>query len=278
MAARTYSTKALSGTRVVGGKSGTKHIGKVRYFVFHPSEKRCVGFLVKRPDLALMFRRKDEFVALDGFEMEDGRIRIHDEDKYACGRPAIKRLGLDWDRCTIWEHMPILTVSGKECGTVGDIEFLQSSGKIVAVRPDKGSLDAALLGRTVIPSKMIKGFRLGIGGVAVATQQQVGEQLEDDDAQTGAILVSDEIFSLQSEGGLAEKAGASAAIAQEKIREVAESAKPGMKKAAKATGDAVNKGAYLTGRQLTRAKGMFSAFKEEYDKAVSSDDQPKSGK
>lgn len=277
MAARTYSTKALSGTRVVGGKSGTKHIGKVRYFVFHPSEKRCVGFLVKRPDLALMFRRKDEFVALDGFEMEDGRIRIHDEDKYACGRPAIKRLGLDWDRCTIWQGMPILTVSGKECGTVGDIEFLQSSGKIVAVRPDKGTLDAALLGRTVIPSKMIRGFRLGIGGTAVATQQQVGE-VDEDDAQTGAILVSDEILGLEAEGGLAQAAGEQAAIAQEKLRETVEAAKPGMKKAAKATGDAVNKGAFLTGRQITRAKGMFSAFKDEYDKAMADEDRSKSKK
>ena len=46
--------------------------------------------------------------------------------------------------------------------------------------------------------------------------------------------------------------------------------------AAKATGDAVNKGAYVTGRQIGRAKGMFSAFKDEYDKAVA--DKPKSTK
>ena len=29
----------------------------------------------------------------------------------------------------------------------------------------------------------------------------------------------------------------------------------------------MNKGAYATGRQIKRASGMFSAFKEEYDKA-----------
>ena len=60
------TTKELAGLKVYGGRKG-KRIGKVRHFVFHPTEKRLIGFTVKRPDAALMFKRKDLFVALGGY-------------------------------------------------------------------------------------------------------------------------------------------------------------------------------------------------------------------
>ena len=66
MANKLTTTDELTGVRVIGGKKGTKRIGKVRRFVFHPKEKRVVGFVVKRPDLLWMFRRKDLFVAVSG--------------------------------------------------------------------------------------------------------------------------------------------------------------------------------------------------------------------
>ena len=50
--------------RVFGGKRGNRRIGRVKSCVFHPSEKRCIGFIIKRPDLLWMFRRKDLFVSL----------------------------------------------------------------------------------------------------------------------------------------------------------------------------------------------------------------------
>lgn len=39
MASKLITTHELTGVRVVGGKNGTKRIGKVRRFVFHPKEK-----------------------------------------------------------------------------------------------------------------------------------------------------------------------------------------------------------------------------------------------
>ena len=68
------TTSDLERMRVRGGKSGRKNIGRVKTCVFHPKEKRCIGFIVKRPDLLWMFHRKDVFVALDEFEFVDGRI------------------------------------------------------------------------------------------------------------------------------------------------------------------------------------------------------------
>lgn len=263
--AKTYSTKELSGTRVVGGKHGDARLGKVDRFVFHPSSKRCVGFTVKRPDLALMFRRKDLFVPLDGFSVEDGRIALPYKEKEMEGKGALERLGLDWDACILWEGMPIITESGTECGTVGDIIFDRVTGKIESVAADKGSTSRALLGEKVIPASMIRGFKLGIG-VELATDDD-----DDDSIQYGAILVDDSVIGLRTEGGIAEAAGQQAAVAQHKVRTTAAKAKPKVEKATKAAEDASIKGAFVTGRQLGRAKGMFSAFKNEYDKAVADD-------
>ena len=70
MGEQLITTKKLYGLRAVSEKKH-KNIGKVRRFVFHPSERRCIGLLVKRPDAALMFHRKDLFVSLDGFTIEE---------------------------------------------------------------------------------------------------------------------------------------------------------------------------------------------------------------
>mgnify|MGYP000010659621 FL=1 len=98
MASKLITTHELTGVRVVGGKNGTKRIGKVRRFVFHPKEKRCVGFIVKRPDLLWMFRRKDKFVSIEGYDIVDGRIAIRNVPE-ATDRAACKALGVNWDDC-----------------------------------------------------------------------------------------------------------------------------------------------------------------------------------
>jgi sporulation protein YlmC with PRC-barrel domain len=268
--AKTFSTKELAGTRVVGGKKGTRRIGKVQHFVFHPTERRCVGFIVKRPDLLWMFHRKDLFVPLDGFDMEDGRIRLPYKQKDMVDKGACKRLGINWDSCVFWEGMPILTQSGEECGIVGEVVFQFPAGKIESVTISRGATSKLLLGETVVPIDMVRGFRIGIGCELVPMGKE-GEERED--ALLGAILVSDDVLQIGAEGGLAEKAGQDAAIMQDKARRMKEKAKPKVDAAARKTEEVVNKGAYATGKQIGKTKGMFSSFKEEYRKAATGDDQ-----
>lgn len=266
------TTKEFSGTRVVGGKKATKRIGKIRRFVFHPSEKRVVGFIVKRPDLLLMFHRKDRFVPLDGIDIEDGQVVLPYKDATAYDEGACKRLGIDYDSCVLWEGMPIMTVGGQEFGVVGNVTFSLGTGDVKSITANRGTTAKALLGQMEIPANSIKGFKTGIGAV-IATMGEEGAQ-EDEDIVRGAILVADDVLEMQTEGGLAEKAGRETAVIQNKAQVAKEKAAPKVHKATKATGDAINKGAYATGRQIAKSKGMFSAFKEEYDKAVTDDDAP----
>ena len=280
------STNDMTGMRVVAGPK-LKKMGKVRMFVFHPAAKRVLGFMVKRPDAALMFHRKDVFVGLDGFDIEDdGKTLVIHDDSDASGNKAIKALGVDWDECVIWVGMPLMTVGGTTLGYVGNVVFDRKTGAVASVESDAGVANDAIVGKRVIPAKMIKGFKRG-QGMALAPMGQYGEA--EDDAELGAILVADEALDLATEGGVAEVAGKATAVATDKVKkasvevtdkakkaaaEVQTKAKPTLDKAAKTAGKAVEKGAYATGKQIKAAGNMFGDFKEEFDKALNGEDEP----
>ena len=154
--------------------------------------------------------------------------------------------------------MSVVTQDGTDLGCVGDIVFDRETGDIRTLEVTAGATANTLLGKREIPVDLIKGFRWGIGRELGTFDEETEER------QHGAILVDDAAKAIATEGGLAEKAGEATAVASNKAHEAVDNV---VKPAAHAAGEAVNKGAYATGRQLVRAKGMFSNFKEEYDKA-----------
>ena len=274
------TTKKLYGLTAVSAKKH-KRIGKVRRFVFHPSERRCIGILVKRPDAALMFHRKDLFVSLDGFSIEEGLVVVSDDPK-ATDSAAIKALGVKWDACVIWVGMPVLTESGEALGYVDKVTFDRVTGLVDSLTTENGAANDVVLGKRVIPGKLVRGFRRGVGIALTPVGDYHGED-PDEIGETGAILVSDEAANISAEGGAAAMAGKATAVVADKAKkgaartkEVAsehvERARPVAQKAAKATGEAVEAGAFAAGKQLGRASGMFAAFKEEYKKAARGDE------
>lgn len=265
MAKKSYSTKELTDVRVIGGKSGTKRIGKVRRFVFHPTEKRLIGLIVKRPDLLWMFHRKDLFVSLGGYDLVDGRVALNNQPK-TTGPAAYKDLGVNPDDCVLWVGLPVLAKDKTELGIVGEVVFGTTSGKIRTLVTSSGATANTLLGTRTIPADMIIGFRKGVGAALSLTGEE-GAQENPEDIVYGAVLVSNEAKKIVTEGGLAEKAGAATAVAADKAGKATAKVSETAGVAAKVTGEAVNKGAYATGKQLGKTKGMFSNFKNEYDKA-----------
>lgn len=279
-----------------------RRIGKVRRFVFHPTEKRVVGIIVKRPDVALMFHRHDLFVAIDRIRVVENGL-VMDDAPDSTDQKACKRLGIEWEKCLLWLGMEIVTESGQTLGRVGDVTFVEGTGRVVSMRRDEGATARMLLGVENIPAELVRGFRFGMGSQMADYEDEVkaGEDglSGDDDSDDapaedvenfGAILVADEVVDLDPEGGIAEKAGAATARmahkgkqafekakvqgaeAAEKAKDVArEKAAPKMEELGEKAGEAINKGAYATGRQIGRAKGMFAGFMDEYRKAVSGD-------
>lgn len=279
------STNKLGNSKVWFSKprkndpDAVKKLGRIHAWVFHPKKPMCVGFLVKRPDVALMFRRQDSFVAFDGFLIIDGNIVVKDTPG-SVGKSACKRLGIDLDECVIWIGLPIITEDGTSIGYIGAVAFERDTGRIVEVDVDQGATAKTLLGETHIPVSEIKGFRRGQG-------EKLNEPDSDDGSSLGSLLVSDSVKTFSAQGGIAEKAGTTTAVIVDKTKKGAEQLKPKVrhvvkktqekaKDASKVAGKAVTDGAYLTGRQIGRASGMFGRFAEEFKSALNDDaDNPK---
>lgn len=259
MKKREYAISELRGAPVYDAHKPTKRIGKIHSFIFHPHKRKVVGFTVKRPDIALMMHRPELFVAFDGFDIEEGTVRIC-EEKTSTGKAACKRLGVSWDECIMWQGLPLVTEEGQRCGRVGDVVFRTDDGSVVSLRIDRGASAELLLGAAEVPARYIQGFTFGVGDALCLAS-------EHDEEECGAIIVSSEVLALETEGGLASKAGAATAVAGNKASKVLEKAKPVASDVAHKTGDAVNKGAYAVGLQVSKTKGMFASFKEEYRRA-----------
>jgi len=260
-----------------------KRIGKVRYFIFHPTEKRLVGFTVKRPDKLLMFKRKDLFVQLHGFDIESGNLVVRN-DEAATDESACKALGVDYNDCVLWMGMPVMTEKGDMLGFIDDVAFDPRTGDVECLMTETTKTKDALLGRRIVEARHIKGFRRG-QGIALAP---IGEYDggDDENTQRGAIVVDAAVLTQAREGGVASAAGKASAVVADKARKSVvrvkkeagkarskvdaayNDAKPEAIKAATSAEEAINKGAYAAGEHVAKLGGMFAAFKEEFDKGM----------
>ena len=254
-----YSIRDLAGSAVFKRTAKKEHrIGKVHSAIFHPKERKVIGLSIKRPDVALMFHRSEKVIPINAFEVQGGHLVV-DEKSFISPKALAKRCNVAWDECLIWQGMPLLTEDETRVGYVGDVVFSLPDGLVETLVIDKGSTHNALVGRVSISANEIKGFKFG-----------VGERLNSvagNSVLQGAIIVSDEVLFANAEGGLAEKAGATSAKIANTVGNKVEKAKPVVNEACEKAGEAVNKGAYALGKQLAQTKGMFSSFKEEYNKA-----------
>ena len=259
-----YSTAELTGAPVYEMKKQKNHrLGKIHRFIFHPQERKIIGFTVKRPDVALMFHRSDKVIAFDKFDVEQGQIVI-DSSEAQSGPSVCKRFGVSWKECLIWHGLPLVTESGKKCGYVGDVVFSTHNGAVQSLTIDRGKSAEFLLGYTEVPASLIKGFRFCVG--------EPLDSISEDEGLCGAMVVADEVATLKTEGGVAEKAGAASAKAGYALNQAQAKLKPKQDAATEKTGEALNKGAYALGSHLAKTKGMFASFKDEYRKARHSDD------
>ncbi|MDO5044244.1 MAG: PRC-barrel domain containing protein [Coriobacteriia bacterium] len=232
------TTKEIQGITVFKSDARKGKIGKISSTVFSPEGNKVVGFIIKRPDLAMMIKRSDVFLALDAFDEKDGFI-FPTKGAESFDEKAIKRLKLDWDSCIIWENMDVKSESGQEIGRVGSMTFNTQTGELSSITINDGISSQALIGLIEIPAQHLMGYK------------------------DGFLILDDEALEIQASGGAAAKAGEAFAKATKNITITQEKGK----QAARAVDKAAQKGGYALGKQLKESKGMFSNFKKEFDKA-----------
>ena len=211
-------------------------VGKVHQVVFAPNGKRVVGFLVRRPDVGGMIKRRDAFLALDSFVATDSGLVVTRKSD-GLDEAAIERLGLNWDACILWRGMDARTSDGKDLGWVSDVEFDAKTGVVHNFLVSDGAIAQSLVGNVVIPNDMLIGY------------------------QDGYMVVDAAVAGSPLDGGLAARAGEGYARAKQGGKKAVEKGAYGL---GRMIGKAKKK---PVGEQLGRTKGMFGAFMEEYKKA-----------
>lgn len=183
-----------------------KRIGRVHEVLFHPSRNEVVGYIVVRPRLLLIFDRRDRYLALSGTEVRQGSVVAR--DKSAWDKRAERAMDVSWEETVIWYGMTVRTESGKVMGTVRDGLFDDRTGALQAIGLTAGVTADAALGVRDIAASLVQGFN--------------GD----------AIVVADEALGVEVDGGIAQAAGRTAAVAKVQAGEAAKSAQKAAKVAA----------------------------------------------
>jgi uncharacterized protein YrrD len=183
-----------------------KKIGKVVDVVFHPEKPLAVGYLVARPDILFLYRRKDLLAAFDRSTVLADKIVV--DGKAAWGKPAAKRLGIDWDKAVIWRGMKVRSEDGNSLGYVRDAVIDEDDGRLNGLGLTSGIAADVAVGTVDIPAKLVKGW------------------------DGSAIVVREEVRAITSDGGAAAVAGRATAVAQDRAEKATTAAVQGAKTAA----------------------------------------------
>ena len=242
------SFKEVDGFPVVmPGSKKAKRVGWVKHVLVASDGLHVVGVQVDRPDLALVIERSARFLALDRCRITSSKVIVRDERDAWDGRAA-KRLGIDWDTTVIWRDMPVRTESGEYLGRLADAAFDAETGVIGAVRLSGGAVADSAIGVRDVESGLVRGFD--------------GE----------SIVVADTAVEIDLSGGVADRAGKTAAAATVMAGEVASVARDGaVELAAKTAKTAKTAAAY--GRSAARVAASSETGKKAIGwlKAISSE-------
>lgn len=238
-----------------------KMVGRVHFFAFE--QQTCVGVFIKRPDVAMMFRRKDLFAAISTFEIVDNTL-ILDGDFEKKSKEYLSNNKIKLDLTLIWDGMEVVSQSGGNIGSVDGVCVDESSGKIDHIDVSAGATSNVLLGQRKIDTELLVGFVQGGG----ARLMKAGTALE---CQSGCILVKDEALQIPLEGGVAQKAAVASVKAQVAAKQTAnkvrEKSGPAYQKTKETAGKLAKDGAKVAGKKYEETKQGLLGFKSEFLKA-----------
>ena len=192
-----------------------KKIGRLHYFVF--SGNRCVGVLVKRPDVALMFRRKDVFAPLKSVNFQSRTI-ILDSDYEKQGNNFLKANKIKLTQTFVYDGMAVQCENGTALGCIDSVTC-DSKGAITNIQVSDGATSDKLLGLRTVPAELLIGMKNGTGAVRLVSTEG-GE-----DEGVGVFVVKDEAEGIKFKGGATQKLAVSTIKAKNKAAETAVKAK-----------------------------------------------------
>lgn len=236
-------------------------IGRIHFFVFDGLS--FVGVLIKRPDVAMMFRRKDIFVSCGNFYIADDTFIVK-ADYDSKSKKFLRDRQIKLDCTVVWDGMDVKTQSGEFLGAVDCVSFDTDTAEVDSILVSAGATSNALLGKREIPKSLLCGF--SDGGVKLVRATDASSDT------SGFILVSDEAKDIPLSGGAvtaAAKTSVAASVAAKKAaHDFSESAKPKIENAKVAAGDLSVKAASAVGKKYEESKLGILGFGREFKNAL----------
>ena len=194
-------------------------LGVVSRVLFHPSEARAVGVMVRPPSRLYVIERAETYLPLDAVAFAEGGGARSTLAKLPSVHAGADGLGFDPDLTVIWMGMNVRGPSETLIGHVNDVDFDASTGAVRRMAIAAGAVADAAHGRYVVPGTLVEGYR------------------------EGAVRIGAEAAELVTSGGLAKTAAEAVVAAGEVARSAGAAIESGVVDASGATGRAIRKAA-----------------------------------
>lgn len=158
----------------VRGSNG-RRLGKVQDVLFHASEPRVVGFLVRRTPFLWIIKLKPRFAPWpEGADVVAGGPLVLSKPSLLSPSAADRELGYDWETTVVWRDMVVVDTDGTLLGKVKDVGFGRKTGKVLSLTMSEGTAIDLAVGRVDVPGEAVKGF----DGAAVVIDTEAAEESE----------------------------------------------------------------------------------------------------
>lgn len=182
--------------------AGGVELGAVSRILYHPSEPRAVGLMVRPTAMLVVVERTETFLPLAAVTFGDDAIRTEFK-KLPTGHKAATALGYDPDTVVIWTGMNVTGPSGSPVGFVSDVDFAADTGEVRRMEVAAGAVADAAHGRYLVPADAIEGYRTGAVRV---TRDQAGFETTGGMAKAAAKGVTAAAVAAAAAGAAAEDA------------------------------------------------------------------------
>jgi len=145
----------LAGRPVVGQKG--KRRGKIVDVLFHPTEARAVGYVVKPSNILYVIERKPRYVALKALDFDDDGNGVLDSERLPSSRAGVKAAGIPWEESSYWRGIAVRAEDGDRIGAVQDVTISLKSGAVRDLRVSTGVVGDVAVGRMEVPAEYVIG-------------------------------------------------------------------------------------------------------------------------
>jgi uncharacterized protein YrrD len=145
-------------------------LGRVDHILFHPSEPRVVGAVV-RPRVLWFVWLKPAYVPLADLRFDDDEAVRITRGKPVRDKKAAQALGADPDKTVIWTGMPVISRDGLLAGAVDEVWFSLPEGDVTRMKVTGGFSADVAYGRGTISGDQVVGF----DGKAVVVEPRPAE-------------------------------------------------------------------------------------------------------